>query len=265
MNMNIIAIDVGATKTYVASFQNSIKAPQSLVRFDTPQDKDLLLDMLAESIQSRGEAEVVSMGVPGVVIDGKVSSNTNMPWHDWPLASLLEERIGKPVFMENDANLAALAEIHALESIPSVGLYITISTGIGNGIIVNGKLVNELSTSEAGLITLETADGPKDWEHIVSGKAIKEHYGKNAESLSDSEWQEVVQDIGKGLLTIIPLLRPTVIVFGGSVGIQLEQFKQYLEAYLDGNLPSIVSKPQLLKASYDEHSVLYGCRELAHS
>ena len=109
----------------------------------------------------------ISIGGPLDHQEGVVINFPHLPgWRDIPLASIVSERLGLPVRIDNDANLAALAEYrHALEggdldpALPF--LYLTLSTGIGGGVIIDGKILHGVRTGagELGHVTVDP-EGP---------------------------------------------------------------------------------------------------------
>lgn len=84
----------------------------------------------------------VGVGIPGIALeDGTVDKCTNMGWEHVPFRSEFNRYLDKPVYIDNDANVAALAESHAgVSAGTSSSVFITIGTGIGSGIILNGKI-----------------------------------------------------------------------------------------------------------------------------
>lgn len=121
-----------------------------------------------EQMAVEADARIAAIGVGcGGPIDrrrGLVMSPTNLPgWDEFPLVKLLEERFGVPVIMDNDANAAALGEYEygAGRGVRNL-VYITISTGIGGGIIINGELLHGVGdgAGEVGHMVVAPDDGP---------------------------------------------------------------------------------------------------------
>ena len=90
------------------------------------------------------ELEGVGIGVPSIVEfgAGRVVSSANVPLADVPLRDVLSERVGVPVFVDNDATVAALAEAHdeQLRLVARDLVMITIGTGVGGGLVLNGRI-----------------------------------------------------------------------------------------------------------------------------
>ncbi len=107
----------------------------------------LLTSMIAtfeETARGTGDLRGIGVGAPGSIVheEGRVISPPNLPdWHDVPLGPALQEKSGMIVFVENDANAAALGEAHfgASKDAPN-SMLVTIGTGVGSGIILDRKL-----------------------------------------------------------------------------------------------------------------------------
>lgn len=164
------------------------------------------------------------------------------------------------MWLENDANLAGLAETRALGTMPPSSLYVTISTGIGTGIIVNGQLLPAMSGSEGGHMLVEYDGGVQEWENFASGFAIRKIYGKYARDIHDKRtWREISDRISRGFLTLVPALQPDVIIIGGSIGTYFERYIDMLRDLLAKHLPPHIPVPEIRQAAHPEEAVLYGC------
>jgi predicted NBD/HSP70 family sugar kinase len=175
----IVAVDTGGTKTLVAVFNTDGEIVRDQ-KFPTPTDINDYLTQLKATIDELIAADTItclSVALPGTIVDGKMIWAGNLGWHDTDIRSLLSSHYDCPIVVENDANLAGLAEARALKDIPRVCLYVTVSTGIGTGIITNGQIDPNFSTSESGQIMLEHDGTLERWESFASGKAIMEKYG----------------------------------------------------------------------------------------
>lgn len=97
--------------------------------------------LIHEAEKRKLKIEAVGIGVPGPVDEGVIIRCVNLGWIGVPITEVLQEALRLPVFAENDGNMAAIAELEAgaLAGV-QVGIAFTIGTGIGAGIIVNGRL-----------------------------------------------------------------------------------------------------------------------------
>ncbi len=259
----ITAVDVGATKVLVAQFGDDGK-PIDEVRFLTPTDPQEFLKQLDDHLRVFEALGRIVIGLPGIIDDNGVLIRCgNLPWKQLAIKQLLESRYNVPVYVENDAKLAALAEINQLAHTPRLGVYLTISTGIGGGIIIDGKLQPAFRNSEPGHMQLYFQNEWQQWQQFSSGKALVKHFNKEAHEFSrETEWIEVADRLSRGLFALIPTLQPDVIVFGGSVGNYFEHFDDLLRHKL-AILQPYISVPRLIKAHHPNEAVLYGCYRYA--
>lgn len=262
----IITVDTGGTKTLVASFTSAGK-PNQEHRFKTPRDTSAYISQLSALIKNEydGGKHITGLclAVPGLIKKNVVAFCPNLHWRNFDIEQQLKDKLPDmkaPIWLENDANLAGLAEAHALKKIPPLCLYVTISTGIGTGIIREGKIDPALDVSEGGHMVLEYDGILRHWEQFASGHAIYETYGKYASDISDeSTWQQISDKISRGFLAIIPLLHPNTIVIGGSIGTYFDKYSVSLQAILDERLPEYIERPELRQAAHPEEAVIYGC------
>jgi len=260
----IVAIDTGGTKTLVASFgEDGILGQQT--KFATPKDPkeyiSVLRGIIVDNYASK-RVDAIVVGTPGIIKNGIITwGGGNLPWQNFDITAALKGVLGDtPIFVENDAKLAGLSETRFLETIPAQSLYVTVSTGIGTGIITNGHIDPALRNSEAGHALIEYNGKISEWESFASGKAIYNTYGKYAHDITDRQtWDEIADRISRGFLAVIPILQPDVVIIGGSIGTYFSQFSGQLRRILEQRLPSHIPCPQFLQAKYPELAVIYGC------
>ena len=141
----VIGVDLGGTKIAIARLSGN-ELSESRIEATDRSGSEALLDQLAEMIDScRGdELDGVGLGVPSVVDfeSGRVVSSVNIPLVDVPLREVLGDRVGVPVFVDNDATVAALAEAHDenLKMVARDLVMITIGTGVGGGLVLGGRI-----------------------------------------------------------------------------------------------------------------------------
>lgn len=257
----ITAVDMGATKTLLAQF-NDAGEPVSHIRFETPSIADDFVRQLNMHMQSLKRPTTFVMGLPGQISDDgrTVLYCGNLPWRNVPLASMLSKTIDCPIYLENDAAMAAIGEMHNLDHVPRLGFYLAIGTGIGSAIVVNGRLVPGLQRSEAGHMMLKNGDTWTEWEDMASGRALVKKFNKLAKDIDDpKEWQWLAENLVQGLSPVIATLLPQRIVFGGGVGHYFDMFHGLLSEKLHRRLPDYIPVPLLSGATRLEDAVLYGC------
>ncbi|MER2056285.1 MAG: ROK family protein, partial [Clostridia bacterium] len=146
-----IGIDVGGTGIQVGLVNKDLQIiSEASIPTRTDIDFDEQVRQMAACvlsvISSAGidpeDVESVGVGIPGIASDsGEIIKCTNMGWHHVPFREVFNRYYNKPVFVDNDANVAALAEsVAGVSAGTSSSVFITIGTGIGSGIIIDGKI-----------------------------------------------------------------------------------------------------------------------------
>lgn len=259
----LVTVDTGGTKTLIASFsEDGVLGDQ--IKFATPERTTDYIQVLRDKITeiySGQPVEAVIIAMPGIVKDGVAIWCNNLKWKDFDVASAMAGVLGDiPILVENDANLAGLSETRILKTMPRQSLYVTISTGIGTGIITDGHLNQSLTLSEGGRSLVEFDGVVREWETFASGKAIYKAYGKYARDITSKQtWYQIADRISRGFLAIIPVLQPDVVIIGGSIGTYYDRFGEYLQSILLENLPSHIPTPIFIQAQHPEQAVIYGC------
>ena len=257
----ITVVDVGGTKTLIAQFGDDMQ-PVNHIRFETPSIAADFVRTLNRQLATLTDITVLAIGLPGQISDDgeTVVYCGNLPWRNVPLKKMLASVHPCPIYLENDAAMAGLGEMNALENVPPLGFYLTIGTGIGSATIVNGKLLPELHHSEAGHMMLKDGATWREWEDIASGRAIVAKFHKLAKDLDKpEEWQWLAENLAQGLSPIVATLLPKDIVIGGGVGHYFEMFHGLLAEKLHRRLPNYIATPALHAAKRADDAVLYGC------
>ena len=184
-----IGLDVGGTKIASAALENGTFEQFEPVPTSTVSSDALVDQIVAVIANCRiASARAVAVGLPSIIdfSTGSVRHSVNLPLQDVPLRRLLEERCGLPVFVENDASCAALAEAQIAGQVVSENLVMfTIGTGVGGGLVLDGKVYRGATSAvELGhiIIGLDLSDGapsdpgrfpqPGSLESLASGRAL---------------------------------------------------------------------------------------------
>lgn len=263
-----MGIDIGGSKTLMGLFSDAGELVQT-EKFATQDDYPVFLQDLQATYNKFPHDTVQACGVavPGRLDrqTGIVLSCGNLSWSNLPIQKDIAHIVQIPTRIENDARLAALSEAKLIAKDYKKVLYITISTGIGIGVITNGIIDPGLADSEAGSM-LSLHDGALTrWEQFASGKAIRERYGKLASDIEagSPEWQPICEDLAPGIFNIVAMVQPQVIILGGGVGERLPRYQDVLTATLKHYETPMVPIPPLLPVQHAAQAVLYGCYELA--
>lgn len=259
----LVTVDTGGTKTLIAQFGQDGRIGE-IIKFPTPKNQDEYVALLRETLQknySDQSVEAIVVALPGIVKDGVAVWCNNLKWKDFNALKALTGVLGNtPVLIENDANLAGLAETHALDPMPLSSLYVTISTGIGTGVITAGRIDPGLRYSEGGRSLVEFEGKVREWEDFASGKAIFAAYGTYARDITSADiWQQIADRISRGFLAIVPVIQPDIVIIGGSIGTYFDRYGPQLEAILREKLPPHIPCPRFAQAKHPEQAVIYGC------
>ncbi|MEX2006785.1 MAG: ROK family protein [Candidatus Saccharimonadales bacterium] len=260
-----LAVDVGGSKTLLALFTQDGKIVNKLRIITNPNYQGFIKE-IAESIEILKDAKSLSaaaIAIPGLVdrSRGIGKSFGNLPWHNAPVKKDIGMLVGHvPVLVENDSNLAGLSEALLVHYKYKKVVYLTVGTGIGGGIIINGKIDADFLDSEPGQMILNYKGKLKKWEDFASGRAFKTRYGKRASEVTDQAiWQEFSQALALGLNELIATLTPDVVIIGGGVGTYFNKFGHFLIQELKKFESDMIKIPPITKAKRPEEAVLYGC------
>ncbi len=265
-----LGIDIGGTKTLVAALDQHGVILVSL-RFETPPNYDDFLKALKHTLQDQMPLQDFRAGciaAPGEIDrkKGRFEQGGNLKWQHVLLQRDIERIVHCPMLLENDASLAGLSEAMLLEDKHAKVLYLTISTGIGGGLIIDKRIDPNMADVEPGQMLLQRGDKLIKWESFASGKAIYERYGKKASEISSTTtWRAIVKDWVPGFMQLLAVTRPDVIVIGGGVGHYLPKYHDLLVAALNKYATPMVPIPPILQAQRPEEAVVYGCYDLARS
>jgi len=231
-----IGLDIGGTKFLVAAADAS-GAILRRTRATTPLDLDEGLDLLNRMItQVAAGDEIVAIGAAiGGPLDaehGVVSPLHQPQWRAVPLKMLMEQRWGCSFYVDVDTNVAAVGEYTSGAITCRHFLYITLSTGMGGGYLVDGTIYRGMGGAHPEIghqaINFRCAHPERvicDWgasdclEALISGTGIRRIYGKPAEQLDEREWAEVAYNLGQGLRNLATIYLPDLIILGGGVAV----------------------------------------------
>ncbi len=186
----VIGVDLGGTKLLAGTVDSRLDVHHRAYRLARPDDTSALIDQLVETVQeaidsSADEVLAVGLGIPCLVdpATGVALDSNHLPLRGVGVRDVLTERLGLPVVVDNDANAAMLVEWRRGEARGTRNaVMLTLGTGIGGGLIVEGQLVHGArgAAAELGHIIVD-ADGPPCpgrcpnhgcLEALVSGHAI---------------------------------------------------------------------------------------------
>lgn len=267
--MNLIGIDIGRSTTRVALGDENGKIKKAVLSLTIAENiYDDLVTTISELAPKNIDA--IAVGITSISsnegkVDFDISRKTNMR-----LKKKLQKRFEVPVVLENDADVAALGE--AVLGVGRGGnmiVYVGVGSGVGVGIVKNGKIFEDIDTKELGHMIVKKGGlkcrcgGKGHLEAYISGTAIKKRFGKEPKDIiSKKVWEDIGKYLAKGLSNITNAYSPEVIVIGGGVANQSEMFLPITIDILNKSLPKEKSV-KIKKSKFRDKSGLKGALLLA--
>lgn len=260
MSETIIGVDLGGTRIRAARLDHNLDIlfrEETLTHTEEGLEATLQrIKNLIRSVLPKDHSPIAGIGIsaPGALdpVTGVVVKPPNLVgWHNVPLGDILRDEFGVPVYVGNDANVAGLAEtiLGAGRGYRNV-IFITLSTGIGSGIIVDGRMLlgTKGLAAEAGHMTLVVGERVTTLEKECAGPALARkaraqvRRGESSRMLDlangdlnaidgkivglavaagDALALNIVREaghlVGLGMVTLLHLFNPEILLFGGSV------------------------------------------------
>jgi glucokinase len=305
-----IAVDVGGTQIRAACYPDDSSTPAVVERIPTRIAGEDALERIISLIRyvwpENGEVQGVGVAAPGPLdpYQGIIFNAPNIEgWIDFPLQARLEEALGARVAIGNDANLAALGESsYGAGQGHSHLIYITVSTGVGGGIIVGDQLLlgHQGLAAEIGHVTV-MPDGPMcgcghrgHLEALASGPSIARWFeeqlergaqsslsiqprpitakmigqaAKKGDPLSIEAITRAGEYLGLALTGLAHIFNPTVIIIGGGVSrtgsLLLEPLRKTMEREILS--PQYMQVLTITTAALGDDAGLAGALALAHT
>jgi polyphosphate glucokinase len=162
--LRTLAVDIGASGIKLAVINELGEPLTERVRIKTPQPAvpDVVINAIVTLAEQQGHFDRVSVGFPGVIRNGVTQNALNLGkgWQDFNLARALQDKLGRPVRALNDADMQGLGAING----KGVELVLTLGTGVGSALFVNGMLVPNLETGWDSLSNEALEEvGKKKW------------------------------------------------------------------------------------------------------
>ena len=246
----VIGVDLGGSAIKMGRFipdgtcLESITVPTPQPAQPQPVVKAIALGI--KQLNRDGNCSAIGLGMPGPTDSARriAKKSINLPgWDDVPVADWLEAQTGIITVLENDANCAAIAEawLGAGRSFKDF-ILLTLGTGVGGGIFLNGKLFTGRygAAGELGLITLNPDGFPcrsgnkGSLEQYASIGAVIRSTGKEPAELGRLAragdpialefWQNYGKTLGAGLASLVYILTPEAIIIGGGISASCEFF-----------------------------------------
>jgi glucokinase len=303
----IVSLDIGGTQLRAAVYRDNQREPITQKRIKTrasePDTFGRLLQLIEDVLPPDGKVDAIGASCPGPVDPhtGIIMFTPNIKeWRDFPFTAKLMRNFGVPTFVDNDANLAGLAEwkFGAGRGHHNV-LYLTVSTGVGGGVIINDRLLQGTHglAAELGHTTVQV-DGPicgcgkrGHLESFSSGTGIERFVAdqlkagrksvldptkrnsareiseaaRQGDALSIEAYQVAGKYLGIGVANFLHAFDPSVIVFGGGVSqsgpLLFDSFETSLKEHVIH--PRYLEGLVIARVELGDDSGLLGARALA--
>lgn len=281
--MLTLAIDIGGTKFAVAAFDGDVQILRVSRLTDRAGGPAWMFEQVASILQSwrtmHGFRPVrcgIGFGGPVDFSTQSITLSTHVEgWGRYPLVENIQDLTGARVVMDNDANVGALGEaVHGAGKGADPLFYMTLSTGIGGGIVSGGRLYRGADSYAGEIGHLNIEPGGPDclcgsrgcYERMCCGLWLERDYGKPAqELLLDPEFvRAYVVFLARGLKAALMLLNPARIVIGGGIAGAGDRLFVPLREELGRQMTEWSrARREVVPAALAGDSVLYGALELA--
>ena len=255
MSKSVIAFDIGGTSIRCSIVKNNKIVEK--VKVPTPKTQKLLLSEIDKLIDKYNSQKIkgIGVGIAGLIKDGKIGNAPNLALKNFDLKTYLKNKYHKKVEIGNDAECFALAE-SKLGVKKKNFILLTFGTGIGGGIVIDGKIYNGQGYgAEFGHMNFSG----KHWEALwqKTRKDIKKEYKENKlfkelikmkTPASSKILKEACNYMGQGVASLISAFDPEVVVIGGGIreadGPLLKMIKSATKehSFLKKNTPIVWTK-----------------------
>lgn len=280
------AIEAGGTKMVCAlGNENGEILEQVSIKTQTPEIT------MPEIVKFFDGKDIVSIGIAcfGPVdlnrqskTYGSILHTPKIPWRGFNIVEYISNALNVPVGFDTDVNGSLLGEVtYGCAKGKTDAVYFTVGTGIGAGIMTNGKLLHGMLHPEAGHIMMIVSPDDKYTgkcpthgtclEGMAAGPAIEERWGKPAKELDDNAaaWDVESFYLAQAVVNCVMILSPQIIIFGGGVMHQKQLFPLIREKSLK-MINGYLKTPELddiehyiVPASLNDNQGIMGCIKLA--
>lgn len=267
----LAGIEAGGTKfnCIIAENPEQVIAEKRIATTD-PEDTIQEVSKFFRRSMQQADIELQSIGIgsfgpldldPTSPTYGAITSTPKLPWQNFNIKQAIESALDIPAVLDTDVNAAALGEyMWGAGKGKHTVLYLTIGTGIGGGIIIQGEPLHGMLHPEMGHIYLPISSGEKAFqgicpyhsncfEGLASGPALQAQWGVKAEKLAENHpaWIQEAYTIAQALCNYICILSPQIIILGGGVMQQKQLFpliRSQVQKLLNGyiQVPSIIEE-----------------------
>ena len=253
-----VGVDLGGTNIVAGVINEEMKIiGRGKLKTNCPRAAEAILEDVAKAVEAAvidagitmNDVVSVGIGTPGSVNkkNGVIEYANNLAFDNVPARDILESRLKKTIYLDNDANCAALGEAKAGAG-KGVNSFvaITLGTGVGSGIVIDGKLVTGVNDAagEMGHMVI-VADG----EPCTCGRrGVNGRTSFDAMRAGDETAKKVVNQyifyLAAGITNVVNALQPDMICIGGGIGHEKENLLVPLRKMVERERYSIHAKVQ---------------------
>ena len=269
--------------------------------YSDPQEMiDAIAQFAKQLLAEHPEVKVVGMGIPGFVnfYEGTIEALTNVPgWHNVAVRQMLEEKLGLPVVIDNDANCMAYAEwkLGAGKGMKNIVCF-TLGTGVGSGIIINNELHRgaNCAAGEFGQTTIDYKGRLGHWgtkgalEDYIGNKEIAadartlyaahgqdkaivdcsplalERAALEGDAVAQQVWRDMAQKLASGMINCCYILNPEAFIIGGGIAKAKDLLFEPLGEFMSTQLyPLLYKDLKMLPAQLGTKAGIIGAARLA--
>ncbi len=268
-----LLFDIGGTKTRIAFSQDGVSFDTPFI-FPTPQSYNEGISTILSIKEKYAHGNMFCAAIGGIAAsfdrDKEQLVNGGKQIQDWlnkPIKHDLERAFGCPVYIHNDTMLAGLAQAHFGPAQGyKISVYITVSTGVGGAVIVNGKIDDNTFGFEPGWQIIDAGNALcNGWSEkgyltdYISGMSIEKNKLQKPQDIKDDAfWRSRADFLAMGLHNITIMWSPEIITLGGSIMKSLPF--QYLEEKYTETISNVFpfQQPILKKADFSDTAGLHG-------
>ena len=298
--MAYLGVDLGGTNIKAALVTEEGKIlREASVPTALPRSPETVCDdivKLCTELASGEWVEAIGVGCPGSVDRGRVLYSNNLNWHDFDMAEYLQSRIGLPVYIGNDANVAALGEMWqgAGKGYQDV-LMVTLRTGVGGGCVLDGKIVSgihgaggeighmpvkddepiacncdnhgclEQYVSATGIVTQakkfldmdDCSSSLRDYECLEAKHIYDE--AKKGDVVANELVDSTCKILAKALAQVCSVIDPEIIVIGGGVSKAGDILTSRISTFFKEYAFHACKNTPIVLAKLENDAGMYGC------
>ncbi|MFT4536715.1 MAG: glucokinase [Saprospiraceae bacterium] len=287
-----IGIDIGGTsiKYGIVNIEGTIEweaQKPSNAQSSRPKVEGNIIAGIKEAFQkAKGlgvKVRSIGVGTPGLVTQQGIvlgGGDNIIDWDNIPLRKIIEDQLGLPTFVRNDADMMAIGEVYAFKIKPTTAIFFTIGTGIGGAMIINGKLFSGHFGlgGELGVFPIMIDGKVRNWEEVASTAAMVNAYREKCqetdaeingkyivkqylekESIAIETINKSTHLIGMGIAGYINIFNPEMVIIGGGISEAGDFFIEKIKAYAhEYALEPCVQNVKIISASLGNRAGFVG-------